>query len=83
MDELEISDKIKESIQNEFSTILKLLNFHANGHEIFRKWYIDGRLPYHIIVDENNEKLGIKELRYIDPTKLRKVKEIETLFHKY
>ena len=77
MDDLEISDKIKEAVQFEFDTILKLLNFNLNAHEIFRKWYVDGRLPYHIIIDTESPKNGIKELRYIDPAKLRKVKEIE------
>jgi len=77
LDELEISDKLKESIKNEFDVILKLLNFNAYAHDIYRKWYIDGRLPYHIIIDNSSPKKGIKELRYIDPTKLRKVKEVE------
>ena len=77
LDKLEISDKIKESVKNEFETILQLLNFNAYAHDIFRKWYVDGRLPYHVIIDDKNPKNGIKELRYIDPTKLRKVKEIE------
>jgi hypothetical protein len=77
LDQLEISDKIKESVKNEFETVLQLLNFNAYAHDIFRKWYVDGRLPYHIIIDEKSPKNGIKELRYIDPTMLRKVKEIE------
>ena len=77
LDELEVSDKIKETVKNEFDTILKLLNFNYNAHEIFRKWYIDGRLPYHIIIDKESPKKGITELRYIDPAKLRKVKEVE------
>jgi hypothetical protein len=77
LDELEVSNKIKETILKEFSTCLTLLNFNQYAHEIFRKWYIDGRLPYHIIIDTDNPKQGIKELRYIDPTKLRKVKEVE------
>ena len=77
LDELEISDKMKESIKFEFDAILKLLNFNAYAHDIYRKWYIDGRLPYHIIVDKTSTKKGIQELRYIDPTKLRKVREIE------
>lgn len=77
LDQLEISDKIKESIKNEFETVLRLLNFNSYAHDIFRKWYVDGRLPYHIIIDDKTPKSGIKELRYIDPTKLRKVKEIE------
>jgi len=77
LDKLDLSDAIKDSIREEFSTILKLVNFNSYAHDIFRKWYIDGRLPYHVIIDEGNPKAGIKELRYIDPTKLRKVKEIE------
>ena len=77
LDKLEISDKIKESVKNEFETILQLLNFNSYAHDIFRKWYVDGRLPYHIIIDDKSPKNGIKELRYIDPTMLRKVKEIE------
>jgi len=77
LDELEISDKIKEAVRNEFDEILKLLNFNSYAHDIFRKWYVDGRLPYHIIINNENPKQGIKELRYIDPTKLRKIKEIE------
>ena len=74
---LKVSNNIKDSIIKEFKTILSLLGFNQYAHEIFRKWYIDGRLPYHIIIDTDNPKQGIKELRYIDPTKLRKVKEVE------
>ena len=77
LDELEISDKMKEAVKFEFDEILKILNFNAYAHDIFRKWYVDGRLPYHIIIDNKNPKKGIQELRYIDPTKLKKVKEIE------
>ena len=77
LDKLETSDKIKETIRFEFDEILQLMNFNSYAHDIFRKWYVDGRLPYHIIIDGKNQKGGIKELRYIDPTKLRKVKEIE------
>ena len=76
LDELEVSDKIKEMVRQEFDHVLKLLNFNQYAHDIFRKWYIDGRLPYHIIIGEN-PKAGIRELRYIDPAKLRKVKEVE------
>ena len=77
LDKLEISDKIKDSVKDEFEKILQLLNFNSYAHDIFRKWYVDGRLPYHIIIDNKSPKNGIKELRYIDPTMLRKVKEIE------
>ena len=77
LDKVEASDKIKKMMKAEFDKIISLMGFNAYSHDIFRKWYIDGRLPYHIIVKEGNEKQGIQELRYIDPTKLRKVKEIE------
>ena len=77
LDEVETSDSIKEAVTEEFKTVLKLLNFNAYAHDIFRRWYVDGRLPYHIIIDKDKTKGGIKELRYIDPTKLRKVKEVE------
>ena len=77
LDEVDTSNKIKKSVQAEFTKILQLLNFNSYAHDIYRRWYVDGRLPYHIIIDQNNPKAGIKELRYIDPTKLRKVKEVE------
>ncbi len=77
LDKLDVSDKIKDTIKYEFEQILKLINFNQYSHDTFRKWYVDGRLPYHVIIDEGNPSGGIKELRYIDPTKLRKVKEIE------
>jgi len=77
LDALDVSDQIKDSIRNEFDQILKLVNFNQYAHDIFRKWYVDGRLPYHVIIDESKPQAGIKELRYIDPVKLRKVKEIE------
>ena len=77
LDELDVSDQIKDVMRDEFQIILKMINFNQYAHDIFRKWYVDGRLPYHVIIDEGNPAKGIKELRYIDPTKLRKVKEIE------
>ena len=77
LDRLKISDNIKKNIRKEFDNVLELLNFNSTGHDIFRKWYVDGRLPYHMIIDDKNPKAGLKELRYIDPTKIRKIKEIE------
>ena len=77
LDKLDTSDKIKETVREEFSKVLSLLQFNSYGHDIFRKWYIDGRLPYHVIINDKNPKAGIKELRYIDPIQLRKVKEVE------
>ena len=70
-----LSDKIKEKIYLEFQGILDMLNFQTDAHDIFRKWYVDGKIYYHMIVDEGNQKQGIQELRYIDPRKIRKVRE--------
>ena len=76
-DDLEQPDNVKNLIREEFENIVELLQFNHYGHETFRKWYVDGRLFYHIIVDESSPKKGILELRPIDPTRIRKVKEIE------
>ena len=70
----ELSDKLKKIIQDEFDTITRLLNFNNFGYEIFRRWYVDGRLYYHIMIDENDPERGIQELRYVDPRKIRKVR---------
>ena len=70
----DLSDKIKELINDEFESITRLLNFNNFGYEIFRRWYIDGRLYYHVMIDENDPERGIQELRYIDPRKIRKVR---------
>lgn len=77
MDDLDQSDKIKKMISDEFEYIVELLNFSWNGHDIFRRWYVDGRLYYHKIIDEKNPKRGLLELRPVDPTKIRKVREIK------
>lgn len=77
MDALEQSDKIKAMINDEFEYIIELLNFSWNGHDIFRRWYVDGRLYYHKIIDEKNPKRGLLELRPIDATSIRKVREIK------
>jgi len=74
---LEVSEKIKKSIREEFKNILRLLNFDKKCHNIFRRWYIDGRLYYHKIIDFDNPKEGIKELRYIDSLKIKRVREIK------
>jgi hypothetical protein len=76
LDDVDLSDKIKKTIREEFNQILKLLKFAQKGHDIFRSWYIDGRIYYHILLDEANLKAGIQELRYIDPRKIRKIKNV-------
>lgn len=72
-----ISDSTKKLITAEYENILNLLNFNQQAYEIFKRWYIDGRLYYHLVIDQSNLKDGIKELRYIDPRKIRKVKEVK------
>ena len=77
LDKLKQPDTIKKKIAEEFENILKLLNFSNLADDLFKRWYIDGRIYYHIVVDESKPKEGIQELRYIDPRKIRKVREIK------
>ena len=77
MDSLQQPEKIKKAIREEFNTITRLLNYKHMAHDIFRRYYIDGRMFYNIIIDRENPAEGIKELRYVDPRKLRKVREIK------
>ena len=74
LDDLEQPDKIKKMIIEEFDNVVDLLEFNQHAYEIFKKWYVDGRLLYHAMIDEKNPREGIKELRYIDPRKIRKVR---------
>jgi len=74
LDDLEQPDNIKKMIQEEFDNVIELLEFNQHAYEIFRKWYVDGRLYYHVIIDEKVPREGIKELRYVDPRKIRKIK---------
>jgi len=78
LDRLPFTEKIKRSIRKEFLEVLRLLHFESKGHDIFRRWYVDGRIFFHKIIDTKNPKQGIIELRYIDPTKIRKVRELKT-----
>lgn len=78
LDDIEVSPKIKAVIEDEFEHIMKLLNFNNKAYEIFRQWYIDGRLFFHAIVDQKNSDQGIQELRYIDPRMIKKVRELKT-----
>ena len=72
---LELGDNIKEKIRAEFRTILSLLDFDKKCHEIYRNWYVDGRLYYHKLIDFKKPQEGIMELRYIDPLKMRYVRQ--------
>ena len=77
LDRLPYPEKIKRKIRSEFHEVLRLLSFEQKGHDVFRRWYVDGRVFYHKIIDTKNPRRGITELRYIDPTKIKKVREVK------
>jgi len=77
LDDLDQPAKIKKLMLEEFETVVNLLNFSWYGHEIFRRWYVDSKLYYHKIIDNADPKRGLIEVRPIDATKIRKVKEVE------
>ena len=72
-----VSQTIKNQLNEEFNNVTQMLNFEELGHDIFRRWYVDGRLYHHLVVDENNLSAGIQEIRYIDSAKIRKVKQVK------
>ena len=76
LDNLEVSDSVKTMIRDEFDYIKNLFGFDSKAHEMFRRWYIDGRMYYHKVIDLDNPAEGIKELRYVDPHKIKKVRQI-------
>ena len=76
LDNLKQPESIKKKIIEEFENIQKMMNFSNLADDLFKRWYIDGRIYYHVVVNNNNPKDGIQELRYIDPRKIRKVREI-------
>ncbi len=76
LDNLKQPESIKKKVRDEFDHIMKLLDFNNQGYDIFRRWYIDGKLYYHMLIDEKQPRQGLKEVRYIDPRKIRKVKEL-------
>ena len=78
MNDLEFGDDVKAAIQKEFDEVLRLLDFSRQCSDIFRRWYVDGRLYYHVIVDDADPSKGIQELRYIDAIKIRKIREVDT-----
>src|SRR5210317_230546 len=77
LDNLQQPESIKKKIRDEFNNVLRMLNFNNLADDLFKRWYIDGRIYYHVVVDESRPKDGIKELRYIDPRKIRKVREVK------
>ena len=77
LENLKVSDGIKKQIKEEFDNIISMLDFNESGHDIFKRWYIDGRLYHHLVVNESQLKLGIQEIRPIDSSKIRKVKQVQ------
>jgi hypothetical protein len=77
LDKLKQPDAVKKKILEEFENVLRMLNFGNLADDLFKRWYIDGRMYFHIVVDEKNPRDGIQELRYIDPRKIRKVREVQ------
>jgi hypothetical protein len=75
VDNLNVSEPIRDKIRLEFKAISRLLDLQNLGHDLFRRWYIDGRIYFHVIVDENNMEKGIHELRVLDPRKIKKIRE--------
>jgi len=77
LDDLEYSESIKKKIRDEFDEIVRLYKFEENGHDIFRNWYIDGRIYYHIVLDPSKPKEGIQQIIKVDPRKIRYVKNVK------
>lgn len=76
LDDVPIEDNIKEIFEEVFGEVLRILNFRETAYTLFRKWYIDGRLYFQVIIDEENPDAGILEARYIDPRKIKKIREV-------
>ena len=77
VDNIDTTDAIKKQIKDEFDGLVSMLNFNENGHDMFKRWYIDGRMYHHLVVNEANLKAGIQEVRLIDASKVRKIKEVK------
>lgn len=75
LDRSKCSDKIKDLIHEEFRNLLRVMQFETKGTDIFRRWYVDGKIFFHLIIDDANPQKGILELRYIDPMNIQKIRE--------
>jgi len=73
-DNVPYSRDIKRRLEEEFTEILRLLQFNSRGHELFRRWYVDGRIYFQKIIDTETGKKGITELKYLDPRKIKKIR---------
>lgn len=74
-----LGEKTKKIVTEEFKNIINILNFNNVAYEIFRRWVIDGRMYYHVVINEKNPAEGIQELRYIDPRKIKKIREFKNV----
>src|SRR5210317_275846 len=74
--DLPYGKEVRKKIEDEFQEVLRLMNFNTKGHDIFRRWYVDGRVYYQKVIDRESPKKGITELKYIDPRKIKKIREI-------
>lgn len=77
LEKVKISESIKKKVRIEFDNLLNIMSFNERSHDMFRAWYIDGRLYHHLVVDNANLKQGIQEIRFIDSLKIRKVKHVK------
>lgn len=77
LDDLNQPPKIKEMMFDAHERVMELLEFNKHAYEIFKKWYVDGRLNYHVIIDEQMPQMGIQEVRYLDPRKVRKIRSVK------
>lgn len=77
LDDTDLPDKVKNKLIEQFDEVLSLLDFSNAGYDIFAKFYVDGRLNYHVIIDNDDLKRGIVEVRYVDPRKLKLIREID------
>ena len=82
LDNVDLADNIKKKIHDEFDRVLQLLDFNYTGYDLFRRWYIDGRIYFYLIMDPKKPKDGIKEIQQIDPLKIKKIKEVSTRIDK-
>lgn len=76
LDDLDQPDNVKQMIRDEFDNILRMLDFSNSGSDVFRNWYIDGRLFYQVLIDEKQPRLGIQEVLYLDPRKIKKIRVV-------
>ena len=77
LDNTKFSDSIKSKVRDEFSEVLRLLRFNQTSSDVFRKWYVDGRMYFHLLVDPSKPKKGIVGVRMIDPIQIKKIREVE------